>query len=150
MQWNPRETSIYATPKAPPNASSIKELFSDEPLSRFSELLVVTTKDYVGKAAMEAALRGRARDILSALAQLRDTGAVGGRIVEPTVFVEWLAREVREIRKAVTAGVTYEAAKTRALRTRLQAWATTQGMSAPKIEVLYERASAQLTYRILG
>ena len=150
VQWNQRETAIYVTPKAPPKAKSIKEVFDDPPLSDFSELGVVTTKDYVGKPAMQAALQGRARDILSALTSLRDKGAVGGRIVEPSVFVEWLAGEVREVRKTVTAGVASEAAKNRKLRTGLQAWATAQGMSAPKVEVLYERASAQLTYRVLG
>ena len=150
VQWNQRDTVIHATPSAPPNAASITEVFGDPPLSRFPELAVVTTKDYVGQAAMEAALQGRARDILSALASLRDTGAVGGRIVEPSVFVEWLGREVREVRKAVTAGVAADAVKNRKLRTDLQSWATVQGMPAPKVEVLYERASAQLTYRILG
>jgi hypothetical protein len=148
--WNQRATVIHATPKPPPNAASTKETFTEEPLSRLPDLEVVTSKDYVGVSAMEAALQGRAQDVLMQLATLRDTGAVGGRIVEPSVFVEWLAREVRDIRKAVASGVRHAAAADRDLRTSLQAWATKQGMTAPKVEVLYERAAAQLTYRVLG
>jgi hypothetical protein len=150
VQWNQRETAIYATPPAPPQALSRKEHFAEEPLMEFAELTVVTTKDYVGRSELEAALRGRARDILTDLAGLYERGAVGKRIVEPSVFVEWLAREVREIRKATTDGVRKAASANRKLRTNLQSWATAQGMSAPRAEVLYERASAQLTYRLLG
>src|SRR5207244_2580101 len=49
VQWNQRETAVYATPDAPSNAAGLKETFTEEPLSRFPELGVVTTKDYVGK-----------------------------------------------------------------------------------------------------
>lgn len=149
VQWNQRETVVYATPPAPANAAGLTETFLDEPLTRCDELAVVTTKDYVGKPAMEAALQGRAREILSALAELQ-TGAVGGRIVEPSMFVAWLSREVRDIRRALTEGVRDAATKDRALRNRVQKWATAQGMTAPGAEVLYERAAAQLTYRIVG
>ena len=150
VQWNMRATEIHATPPAPANAAAVIEIFTDEPLSRFPELPGITTKDYVGKSAMEAALQGRARDILSALGTLRDTGAVGGRIVDPSVFVEWLSDQVRMIRRSVTQGVRNAAAKDRDLRNRVQAWAKAQGMPAPRAEVLYERAAAQLTYRIVG
>ena len=150
VQWNMRETVIHATPPAPKNASAIVETFREEPLSRFEELPAITSADYIGKPGMEAALQGRARDLLTALADLRETGAVGGRIVEPSVFVEWLSERVRHIRRAVTAGVREQAAKDRDLRNGLQSWAKGQGMPAPKLEVLYERASAQLTYRVIG
>ena len=150
VQWNMRETVIHATPPAPKNASAIVETFTEEPLSRFPELTAIASADYIGKPTLEAAIQGRARDLLTALADLRDTGAVGGRIVEPSVFVEWLSDRVRHIRRAVTAGVRAQAAKDRKLRNGLQAWAKGQGMPAPKLEVLYERASAQFTYRIVG
>jgi methylase of polypeptide subunit release factors len=149
IQWNQRETVIYLTPPAPANAAGLTETFESEPLFHFDELTVVTTKDYVGKQSMEAALQGRARDILSALAELR-TGAVGGRIVEPSMFVAWLSGEVRDIRKTLAEGVRAAAAKDRKLRTKIQKWATAQGMTAPGAEILYERAAAQLTYRIVG
>jgi methylase of polypeptide subunit release factors len=148
--WNQRETAIYATPSAPPDAASRKEHFVGDALVAFDDLPIITTKDYVGNSAMEAALRGRALDLLSALSDLRARGAVGRRIVEPSVFVSWLAREVRDVRKAITAGVRTKASSDRKLRTALQVWAAAQGMSAPRVEVLYERASAQLTYRLLG
>jgi methylase of polypeptide subunit release factors len=151
VQWNQHSTAIYETPyPAPHNALSIQETFTGKPLAELADLDVVTTKEYVGKPAMEAALMDRAVEILTALASLRDRGAVGSRIAEPSLFVDWLAREVREIRKSVTAGVAAEAVKNRTLRTKLQSWATAQGMAKPSAEVLYERASAQLTYRILG
>jgi methylase of polypeptide subunit release factors len=147
--WNMRCTVIHATPPSPPNAAFIQEVFTDEPLSDFPPLTLVSSKDYVGDSAIEAALVGRARDLLSSLASLRDTGAIGGRIVEPSVFVEWLGREIRAIRRAVSQGVKAAASSDRNLRARLQNWATAQGMGI-KTEVLYERAAAQLTYRMLG
>ena len=148
--WNQRESAIYITPAAEEGSAIRKEVFLGSPLASLPLLDVVTTKDYVGKPALEAALRGRARDILTAISTLSATGAVGGRIVDPSVFVEWLGREVRDIRRDITDNVRKEAAKDRSLRTTLGAWATAQGMSAPRIEVLYERASAQLAYRIVG
>ncbi|MEO8289368.1 MAG: N-6 DNA methylase [Gaiellaceae bacterium] len=150
VQWNQRETVIHQTPSAPANAAGLTETFRNDPLSRFPELAVVSTKDYVGKPAMVAALRGRARDLLTSLAALRDTGAVGGQILEPSVFVEWLSREVREIRQAVATGVRSAATSDKTLRSSIHAWAQAQGMTAPKAEVLYERAAAQLTYRLVG
>lgn len=149
IQWNQRNTVIHHTPPEPSEPSA-KEQFADEPLFEFPELDLVTTKDYVGNSAMEAVLAERASAILSALAQLRDTGAVGGRIVDPSVFVAWLGLEVREIRQYVAGGIQAEAANRRPLRTQLQAWAQAQGTSRPKDEILYERAAAQLTYRIIG
>lgn len=148
--WNQREIAVYAVPPEPKSALAIQETFTDPPLHEFPELAVVTSKDYVGKPVMEDALRTRAQDLLTTLATLRDTGAVGRRIVEPSVFVDWLGRQVREIRKAIAGGVQAEASKTRGLRTQLQKWAVAQGMSRPKDEILYERAAAQLSYRILG
>src|SRR5450756_133015 len=148
VQWNMRETAVYETPPAPHNALGLTETFSQVPLSDFSSLTLVI-KDYVGNSVMEAALQGRARDILSALAALRDTGAIGGRIVEPSVFVDWLSREVRAIRKAVAQGLRSAATSDRNLRICLQRWATEQGMSV-RAEVLYERAAAQMTYRRVG
>ncbi len=127
----------------------MQETFTEDPLKEFKTLTGVT-KDYVGKPGVEAALQGRSRDPLAALAELRDTGAVGGRIVEPSVFVEFLSREVRAIRKAVIEGVRKKAQASSPLRVSLKKWAVGQGMAAPKAEVLYERASAQLTYRVLG
>jgi methylase of polypeptide subunit release factors len=147
VQWNMQETAIYATSSAPPGAGQLTERFSRAPLSDFPTLPV--TKNYVGNTAMDAALRGRARELLSALASLRDTGAIGRRIVDPSVFVDWLSRETRDIRKAVAAGIRAAAASDRALRVKLQGWATAQGMGV-KAEVLYERAAAQLSYRLLG
>jgi type I restriction enzyme M protein len=148
--WNQRNTVIHATPVKPPHGGEAPEMFTADPLTQFDELKIVTSKDYVGHASMEAALAGRARDILTALVELRDTGTVRGRIVEPSVFVDWLAHEVRSLRKAVTSGLRREAAKNRTLRSTLQAWASAQGMSAPRAEVLFERASAQLAYRVVG
>jgi methylase of polypeptide subunit release factors len=149
VQWNQRETAIYSVPPEPGDASAT-EIFDGEPLFAFSELTNVTTKDYVGNPAIEASLEERATALLTALAQLRDTGAVGGWIVEPSIFVDWLGREVRDIRQYIAAGIQAEAVKNRSLRTQLQTWAKNQGTSRPKDEILYEQAAAQLTYRILG
>jgi methylase of polypeptide subunit release factors len=149
VQWNQKSMVIHKTPPAPAKAATVKEVFTEKPLSDFKTLTGVT-KDYVGKPGVVAQLRGLARDLLTALAELRETGVVGGRIVDPSVFVAFLSGEVREIRKTVTDGVRLEAASSRKLRTSLQSWAMVQGMAAPQQEVLYERASAQLTYRVLG
>ena len=150
VQWNQRQTVIHSTPLEPAMAASVIETFTAEPLASFPELNVVTTKDYVGKAAMVGALEDRAEEILTALAELRDTGAIGGKIVEPSVFVHWLSGEVRSIRGALADGIRAAAVKDRKLRAQLQKWATEQGMAAPGLEVLYERAAAQLAYRIIG
>jgi methylase of polypeptide subunit release factors len=150
VQWNQRETAVYQTPAAPAHAEHIVEVFTDEPLARFDELVVVTTKDYVNQPAMETALEERARELLTQLAKLYLTGAIGGKIVDPTIFVGWLEREVRELRKTITLGVRAEAGKSKTLRAEIEAWAQLQGLSAPRVDILYERVAAQVTYRIIG
>jgi len=150
VQWNQRTTRICATPPIPPNPDGITETFDGaDVILEFPELLEVKGKDYVGDVASTEALRVRARDLLGALANIRDTGAVGGRIVDPTVFVEVLAERVQEIRRSVSAGVRAAAASDADLRKQLNAWAQRQG---PEVDaaVLYERASAQLIYRLVG
>ena len=149
-QWNQCRTVIYATPPEPPNALALKETFCDEHVVyELPEISEVTTKNYVGRPTMEVALERRARDLLTALANVRDTGAVGGRIVDPSVFVGALEKRVREIREHVATGVREKATSEADLRRGLVAWANRQG---PEIEasVLYERAAAQFVYRVLG
>lgn len=150
VQWNQRSTRICATPPAPPNADALVETFDrSDVVFEFSDLAEVATKDYVGGTRATSALRRRAGELLGALANIRDTGAVGGRIVDPSVFVAVLAERVKEIRRHVAVGVRARAASSAKLRRQLNAWAQRQG---PQVGagVLYERAAAQLVYRVVG
>ncbi len=143
--WNMRELKMFRTPEFP----QVLLLPSDEvPLHAPIIQDLQRVADWL-KPSVEAQLHDLARTLVRAVTDLITTGAVGGRVLDATIFVGVLAERISQMRPSFETDVRTAMRTNRALARRLRNWAGAQGLEG-FVEDVATSFAAQIAYRLLG
>lgn len=142
--WNMRRLSLYRTPQRPRRNFVAEDFVAD--LGTIEELVHV--EDWLQPAIKER-LHQLAMKLVLASFDLMTEGVVANRIVDATVFVDWLGEQTRRLRVLIERDFTAGLGANRRLRLAVREWARKQGLEE-FVANLDESLAAQLAYRLAG
>lgn len=142
--WNMRTVELYRTPPTPTRTLTDDDLA--EVIGTAERLF--RTEDWLNPD-VEVELKQLAHRLVIAVHDLILTGAIGGTVIDATVFVDALKGPVSRLRTALKTDFARTMASRRAVSTRLRQWAQRQGLAA-FVSDLSAALAGQLAYRLTG
>lgn len=142
--WNMRALELYRTPQAPR-----KDQLSDDFVTEVGLIESMTRVEDWLLAPNKKLLRAVARNLLISTHDLLAHGAIGGQVVDATIFVDSLTERIGRLRRHLLGDFQRSLGTNRRLRHTINSWAVKQGL-ANFVDDLHIALSAQLAYRIAG
>lgn len=142
--WNMREAALYKAPAYPRTSFD-----ADDFVRHLGTADAISSVQDGTTAKGQRQLKKLALDVSLAVHDAITTGAVGGQVIDSTVFVDALRTRVDAIKRSAYDDFRASMASSRRLNNAIMNWARKQGIIGFVGDV-YEALASQFAYRIAG
>jgi len=139
ITWNVRNTVLWDLSGAEPT-----------PLHTYPALLTVSTIEDIKISQVQEELRNRARDILSDLDDLIQTGRLHPHPLDPVAFANSLYYSVEILTPSIKESLSRKYGKDKEFQKKFQRWTRQQGIEHYDTEEFFTKAARQIIYKMIG